>query len=772
MLSLIDNLFHHLRLLIKQGLDLYLRITSEHSVLIRAFVPLLLFSFIAFLLAMPVAMTDTDLWYHLNGGRYFWTMGRVPDTAFFSYITPEKHWINYFWGFQALVYPIHNYFGYTGLIMFKALLLSGTALFLYHLFRGNEPGRYSPYVIALLALALFVLTGRTAGVRPHLFSYLFIPFFLYAFEARGRLLPILPIATVIWVNVHGVEWIVGALICGAYFIGAIYQRFINKDFSQKGLIFWTLACLPALFVNPHGYQILYTPFAIPPDLEMFIQELAQKELTDFLTVLVSGFQIKTDYAAQSILFISTALTLIYLFLHKRLRLEHAVIGIGAIFLLFQGVRFIWEWLLLSSVILKALIGAIPREAPHPANRYLRLLLPMIVASPLFAWYSISKTWGNYPLDDTRLPVGITRFIASSGIKGRILTPPSRAGYIQWKLYPDVLIHSDMEFPPFDAVDFFENANSYKDTRSLSHFVNKYGPDFISVPRRASEFPKIIKKKPEYTLVYFDNTQTLYINNKKHPDIASSHALKHINPYEPFKGLRDKNDKDQQNDDNSLFPIASAAGDKDTGIPGAENNKKVQLAEESEVKRDFEKEIPELQGILKIYPENQLALHILSHLFLEKDQYEKSRTYAEKLYSLYPKDPNGPLLIGLNYEGETRCKEAIDYFNEALKLAATPYQRRIRLHVARCYYQTKDFISAYEHFSKSFNPYVYKEEYEDFFQYAYSSIIVGELERAKRLLKMLLLQKDPEKKEINVNAHALIKKLDSGELKTGNILGLF
>lgn len=37
----------------------------------------------AYMLAYPVHITDTDLWYHLNGGRYFWETGTVSSSTFF-----------------------------------------------------------------------------------------------------------------------------------------------------------------------------------------------------------------------------------------------------------------------------------------------------------------------------------------------------------------------------------------------------------------------------------------------------------------------------------------------------------------------------------------------------------------------------------------------------------------------------------------------------------------------------------------------------------------
>jgi hypothetical protein len=59
----------------------------------------------------PITATDTDLWYHLNGGRYFCETGSVARTSFFSFIEPQRAWVDYYWLFQVLAYQIFSLSG-------------------------------------------------------------------------------------------------------------------------------------------------------------------------------------------------------------------------------------------------------------------------------------------------------------------------------------------------------------------------------------------------------------------------------------------------------------------------------------------------------------------------------------------------------------------------------------------------------------------------------------------------------------------------------------
>ena len=82
-----------------------------------------------YLLNQPIRFSDTDLWYHLSGGRFLLETGRLANPLDLSFIEPKRDYLNYFWGFQGLVYVIWSAAGYLGLIVMKALVLLATAWF-------------------------------------------------------------------------------------------------------------------------------------------------------------------------------------------------------------------------------------------------------------------------------------------------------------------------------------------------------------------------------------------------------------------------------------------------------------------------------------------------------------------------------------------------------------------------------------------------------------------------------------------------------------------
>ena len=183
---------------------------------------------IGYFIAWPIVMTDTDLWYHLSGGRYFWQNGTIAHDAFFSYITPPKSWYNYYWLFQAVVYKIFQWTDYYGLIALRCLLYLLTTLFICFSFVRQHENRTE----LLLSLFLFVACSivilyRELAVRPHLFSYFFIVVFLYILEFKQNKIWLLPLLGIFWSNIHGIEYPVMFLIMFAY-LAEIYWRQFRK----------------------------------------------------------------------------------------------------------------------------------------------------------------------------------------------------------------------------------------------------------------------------------------------------------------------------------------------------------------------------------------------------------------------------------------------------------------------------------------------------------------------------------------------------------------
>ena len=84
-----------------------------------------------FFITWPVIAYDTDIWYHLSGGRYFFEHHWIADNSYFSFLSPAKNWYNYYWLFQIIVFTIFSHAGYYALIFLRCLLFLATAYLIY-----------------------------------------------------------------------------------------------------------------------------------------------------------------------------------------------------------------------------------------------------------------------------------------------------------------------------------------------------------------------------------------------------------------------------------------------------------------------------------------------------------------------------------------------------------------------------------------------------------------------------------------------------------------
>ncbi len=133
-----------------------------------------------YLLSLAIQYTDTDLWYHLAGGRYFLETGSLYNPLVNSFLTESRDFINYFWGFQATVYLTWLIAGEAGLIILKAFFLLVCAFFVLKILLEDNRIRNAKFLqLFIFAVIIGILCARGLALRPHLASYAMIPTFIY-----------------------------------------------------------------------------------------------------------------------------------------------------------------------------------------------------------------------------------------------------------------------------------------------------------------------------------------------------------------------------------------------------------------------------------------------------------------------------------------------------------------------------------------------------------------------------------------------------------------
>jgi hypothetical protein len=236
-----------------------------------------------YLIRWPIMAGDTDLWYHLAGGRYLVATHTIPHDSFFSFVSPPRAWLDYSWLFQAVVYLVHSWLGYHGLVIFRTgLYVAALTVIFRYLFNpstgsgfrptGAQEGRtvlpvglhgrirqpLAAWWTFLVIVCGSILLPRYLLVRPHMMTLVFIITFLYILEFKPQRAIYLPGLAILWSNFHGITYPVLWLICGSYLLEEIWVRMKGPTPSRQitSRVVPLVVSMLAVFLTPHGIRLV------------------------------------------------------------------------------------------------------------------------------------------------------------------------------------------------------------------------------------------------------------------------------------------------------------------------------------------------------------------------------------------------------------------------------------------------------------------------------------------------------------------------------------
>jgi hypothetical protein len=229
---------------------------------------------------------DGDTGWHIRTGEWIWAHRAVPTTDIFSFTKPNHAWFAWEWAWDLTFAAVHHLAGLAGVGFVTTLMLGIFTLLVYRLALRVSHNN-------VMSMAVTALTAAASSIhwlaRPHLVSWIFAIIFLNAIQSaqagHRRLLYLLPVAMVFWVNLHG-GFIAGLIILGCYALGdALTVLAEGKSLGfirnlstawQRSAPYWKSLglCAAATLVNPYGWQLHKHIFGYLADSELLdkIQE--------------------------------------------------------------------------------------------------------------------------------------------------------------------------------------------------------------------------------------------------------------------------------------------------------------------------------------------------------------------------------------------------------------------------------------------------------------------------------------------------------------------
>ncbi|NUM34283.1 MAG: tetratricopeptide repeat protein [Candidatus Brocadiae bacterium] len=660
----------------------------------------------------PVTLTDTDLWYHLNGGKYLWEKGELPETSFFSFLNPVRERPDYFWLFRTLVYKCYEWGNYHGLVILRGItfLLFGL-LFLGFILKDLKNQEIRLFAILLGVVCLVLFSGRWVTIRPHFFSYLSLCIAISILDKPSPKVMLLPLVGILWVNFHGITYPVLLLVCLAYTLEMLVHARKKACFQKEDKLFLFSVLITVLFVlfgTPHGLKLLPIPFISIEYAKDYILELKPTVASDFLPLQFSLFVPNVNTLRNMFFFFILGIFVRNL-LFKQVRISHCILFLASLYLISECNRFFLELILLTLPSIKVALLSWDKSF-HFQQGFGKAFCYTIVCALLFAlpWQSIYRPLSQerrFPFCDRDLPAGVVSFLKHIKVGGNILHHPNYGGYLQWELYPDYKIVMDMQIPHlFGDEDLFLVKNCMQDKGVFQKFTSVYDISFLMIEIEDG-VPECLQNNEDYKIVFMDDVHVLYANQKKHPAVVSEYAIHSFNPYKA----------------------------NDMSISDLKKEERQYLLEE-------------LLRISKIYPYSRYINQLIAMIYNKEKKYEKAQQYADLVILAYPQNPKGYRLKGDSFMLRLLPQEAIRYYQKALvhsdekKLKSEVYTK-----LGSAYLETAQYQEAYNSFAKAQKIFSQKPDFKYLIGFAMAAQGIGNNQKALWLYLLADIQTPDEEK---------------------------
>jgi len=470
---------------------------------------------------------DAGIGWHIRTGQQILSTHVIPRTDPFSSTMHGTPWFAWEWLYDIVVGQLDSRYGLNGVVWFTSLLIAAVFAWTFQLLLLRGTNLMVALVLVLLAISASMIHFFS---RPHVVSWLFILAWFSILDSSerdslegrsssSRLLWLLPLSMLVWVNVHG-GFLFGFALLAIFYLGCLWTWFrsdenrIEESFQKiaAGRRLRTLTWISALsalatLVNPYGWKLH----------EHIYSYLSNRFLMDH----IEEFQSPNFHGvAQKCFLLLLLISIAGIARHgRKLRVSELLLILFAIYAGLLASRNIP----VSSILLVLLVGRLlPSvdfsgfvERTSTVNARLRGHLWPVVASVVLLLIAAnagrvgSKQVMDAHFDPQRMPVEAVNDLAAKGLKGPVLAPDSWGGYLIYRLYPKEPIVID------DRHDFYgeQTLKSYLKMIRIEpgweEFLNQRNVSTAVLPAK-SALAVVLGQTPGWKMVHSDEVATTFI----------------------------------------------------------------------------------------------------------------------------------------------------------------------------------------------------------------------------------------------------------------------
>lgn len=426
---------------------------------------------LALLILLPIAfflsITPHDYWWYVRIGKDIAQTGTIPTVDTFSYTFAGRPIFYQPWLSAVIFWKAYSIGGATLTFFLKGASIGIAYGLIWILMR--DAGTH-PKLAALLTVLLGLSSSTNWSMRPQIFAYPLFAITLWVLwhwhNGRPRLMWMLPVAGLLWANLHGSFILAFVLMGSALFFGAG---------DRRKLTFWLGISLAVTLINPRGvfvWQFVSDMLSSPSD---------QLYATEWRPPVNAGWQMNIFFG-WLLLFIP-----LVSFSPRRLSLLEWIWFIGFGWLALTGLRYVIWFMFIMAIctgpllteISKPFLGKPVEINSKPAFNY--LLGGILLLMPLMMLPGIRESWWQDsppPYHEATTPIAATQWLAAHpDLPGPLFAEYTFSSYLIFAL-PSRLVWIDNRFnayPP-EHWDKYQTISSAKP--QWKSLLDEYGVNLL------------------------------------------------------------------------------------------------------------------------------------------------------------------------------------------------------------------------------------------------------------------------------------------------------
>ena len=519
-------------------------------------------SFLIYKITLPIAQ---DLPRQMQNGKDVISGNyEVLTKNVYSYTEPDQSFANHHWFYGVMMYVLHGMVGYSGMVIFKVILLLSMFCLLFYI--TQKAKNYWLSIIFAIP-SILILINRTS-LRPEIFSFFFVVVFLYLLlELQNKpkikkIFWLIPLQ-LIWVNTHlffavGIMMVLGMIIQDLI----LYNKGLIDILVLKKLFIVFLSLIVVSFINPFGLWGVVFSLIVNTSSTFPIS-------SGEITPVVSAYNLSPGWDTISatiffpsiiILSLSFIVSLIYRWKNKMQvfsnnYLFYLLASIGSALLPFVIIR---GMPLFAIIFLPAIVS----NLNEPLIRLKDILIKKFRYNQMFStcFFAVAlsvlimvliiigqkKIMGSFEqgIGLARYSESPAQFFKDNKLKGPIFNDTDIGSYLIGELYPEEKVFSDNRFGDAYSKEFFSNVYlpMLRDENVWREKLDEYKFNVIffyhyDALEGARDFIYRRIYDPEWAWVYVDNAVVILVKNKpENQDIIDKYRITNDNLIDRTKFL--------------------------------------------------------------------------------------------------------------------------------------------------------------------------------------------------------------------------------------------